>query len=214
MQGKLGWGFPCPELLRAGVVCVSCCDHGGPNSASSRSSQSVARPVSSDPSLPLTSCPVDRRKIPWAAPRMLWSLHLPPLFLWQCCSIQGSKASLSQGENYQCENLPWAKLAQPSCPPLCCPWAACIVSLSPSPSQSSGVPVASSAVLRRMHRWISHSAPTGQSWYFGSLGFLDHYSFVLMCCTMVCSGSHASQALWELVKCLFQNQSIPNLLYL
>lgn len=43
---------------------MSCCDHGAPNSASLRSSQSVARPVSSDPSLPLTSCPVDRRKRP------------------------------------------------------------------------------------------------------------------------------------------------------
>lgn len=50
---------------------------------------------------------------------MLWSFHIPPLFLWQCCS-------LSQGENYQCENLPWAKLAQPSSPavhgqPALCP---------------------------------------------------------------------------------------------
>lgn len=38
----------------------------------------------------------------------------------------------------------------------------------------------------------SLSVPTAQSRYFGSLGFLDHCCFVLMCCTMVCSGSQAS----------------------
>lgn len=171
MQGKLGWGFLCPELLCAGVVCVVLW-LWGPNSASLRSSQSVARPVSSDPSLPLPSCPVDRRKSPW----FLWSFHLPALFFWQHCSIQGSEASLFHRENSQCENLPWAKLAQP-----CCPWAGCIVALSPSPSQSSGVPVASSAVLKRMHRWNLSLFPQH------SPGTLDHLASLIIVALFWCA---------------------------
>lgn len=125
MQGKLGWGFLCPELLHAGVICVSCCDHGGPNSASFRSSQSVARPVSSDPSLPLTSYPVDRRKRPWF-------LGL----LQGCCGVFTSHpCSFGSAVPFRAAKLPCPKGRTtnvkiylepnwPSPPALlsCCPW--------------------------------------------------------------------------------------------
>lgn len=42
--------------------------------------------------------------------------------------------------------------------------------------------------MHRALRCLSSSDMRGQSWYFRALGFLDHYCFVLMCCTMVCSG--------------------------
>lgn len=139
---------------------------------------------------------------------MLWSFHLPPMFFWQCCLFREAKLPCPKGRitnvkvclepKWPCSPAVHGQPALCPCPPAL-PWAV---------ESPWSVQLFSNACTDEFL-----TAPTGLSWYFGSLGFLDHYCFVLMCCTMVCSGSRASQALWELVKCLFQNQSNPNLLY-
>lgn len=106
MQGKLGWGFPCPEL--ASTVCWSglCCavtmgvliHHFEEPSVSGQTCNFRSQPAHDQ--LPWGH--KDKPPSLWATLRML----LPPLCSWQCCSIHRSKASLSQGENYQCESLP------------------------------------------------------------------------------------------------------------
>lgn len=111
---------------------------------------SVARPVTSDPSLPLSSCPVGRRKSPWfhgllkdAVCGVLTS-H-PCSFSSAVCS---GKQSLFQGENYQCESLPWATVAQLSCPALLVSMGSLHCAPVPQPSPGSGVPVLSCSHMR------------------------------------------------------------------
>lgn len=139
--------------------------------------------------------------------RMLWSSHLAPMFFWQRC-LFGEAKLVPRGELAM-----WNSALSHSGPALlpCPPGVHGQPAACPCPSLSSSL--CSVQLISHACTHEFRTAPTGQSWYFGSLGFLDHCCFVLMCCTMVCSGSHASQALWELVKCLFQNQSNPNLLY-
>lgn len=118
----------------------------------------------------------DNPLIPWAAPRMLWSFHLPPLCFRQCCSVQGSKASLSQG--WITSVKVYLEPSWPSTPAL----LSCIVPLSPSPSQSSGVPVVSSAVLKRMHWWISQVLLRQDS-----PGTLDHLASLIIIVLFWCA---------------------------
>lgn len=185
MQGKLGWGFPCPEL--ASTVCWSglCCavtmgvliHHLEEPSVNGQTCNFRSQPAHDQ----LPCGHEDKPPSLWATLRML----LPPLCSWQCCSIHGSKASLSQGENYQCESLPWAKLAQHSCPPLLLSMGSLHCAPVPQPFPEQWSPCGQfSCSQTHAPMNSSSSAPTGQSWYFGSLGFLDHYCFVLMCCTM------------------------------
>lgn len=163
----------------------------------------------------MTSCPGDTRISPRVR-GLLWGCCSHPCALGSAVPFTEAKLPCPRGRITSVKV--YLEPSWPSTPALlsCCPWAACIVPLSPSPSQSSGVPVVSSAVLKRMHRWIPQVLLQQDS-----PGTLGHLAFliiiVLFWCVvqwMVCSGSHASQAFWELVKCLFQNQSNPNLLYL
>lgn len=155
----------------------------------------MARPVTSDPSLPLSSCPVDRRKSPRFHGLLKDAVEFSPRthVLLAVLFVRGSKACpKGRITNVKvCLEPQW-----PSCPALLswCPWAACTVPLSPSPPQAVESPC---SVQLFSHACTDEflTAPAGQSWCFGSLGFLDHCCFVLMCCSMVCSGSHASQAL-------------------
>lgn len=109
MQGKLGWGFPCPELACSvcwSGLCVVLWPWGSELSQLEELSGSGHTwNFRSQPAPDQLPCgQKDKPLTPWAAPRMLWSFHSPPLFFWQCCSLQGSEASSSQGEDDQCES--------------------------------------------------------------------------------------------------------------
>lgn len=133
----------------------------------------------------MTSCPVDRRRSPW--------VHG---LLRGCCGVFTSHpCAFGSAVLFRKAKLPcprgritsvkvYLEPSWPSTPALlcCCPRAACIVPLSPSPSQSSGVPVVSSAVLKRMHRWISRVLLQQDS-----PGTLDHLAFLIIIVLFWCA---------------------------
>lgn len=154
MQGKLGWTFPCPEL--ACTVCwsgfVSCCHHGVP-AQPAWGAVSVARPEPSAPSLPLPSCPGDTGMSPWfhGLLRGCCGVFTSHPVLWAVLFRSGKRSFLVPGGEFPM----WKCTLSQAGPALLLAMGACTVPLSPSPSQSSGGPTLTSALLKRVHQWIS-----------------------------------------------------------
>lgn len=178
MQGKVGWGFLCPEL--ACTVCWSGLCRAVTLGVLTQPAWvlSQCQPFRSQPAL--SSCPVHRRISPWFQGCCGVSPPTPVLF-WQCCLFREVKLSCPRGRITNVKVYLEPKWPSTPAPLSCCP-RGCTVPLSPSPSQSSGVPVVSSAALKRMHRCISQVL----LWQ-DSPGTLDHLASLIIVVLFWCA---------------------------